>query len=101
MAKRRTFAPEFKLRVILELLSGAKSNAQICREHQLAPAVVSAWKQLFQQRAPEIFATRRSWNAEQQRIVDLECLVGRLTLELEVAKKVSSIFAPRLSRRGR
>ena len=52
-------------------------------------------------RAPEIFATRRSWNAEQQRIVDLERLVGRLTLELEVAKKVSSIFSPRSSRNGR
>ena len=53
MTKRRTFSPEFKLRVVLELLSGSRTNAQICREHQLVPAVVSVWKEQFLERAPE------------------------------------------------
>ena len=38
MAKKRTFTPEFKLQVVLEALSGAKSNAEICREHQGPPS---------------------------------------------------------------
>ena len=101
MGKRRTFSPEFKLRVVLELLSGSRTNAQICREHQLAPAVVSAWKELFLERAPEIFATPRSRSADEERMAELERLAGRLTLELEAAKKVSSIFTSRLSRNGR
>ena len=71
MTKRRSFTPEFAFRVILELLSGAKTNAQICREHQLAPTMVSAWKEQFLERAPEVFSTPRSQSVEQQRIAEL------------------------------
>ena len=101
MAKRRTFSPEVKLQVVLELLSGSRTNAQICREHQLAPAVVSGWKEQFLERAPEIFATPRSRSTDQERMAELERLAGRLTLELEVAKKASSFFTSPLSRNGR
>lgn len=101
MAKRRTFSPEFKLQVVLELLSGAKTNAQICREHQLAASVVSAWRDQFVERAPEIFASPTSQSLEQEHIAELERLAGRLTLELEVAKKASTLLTSRLSRNGR
>ena len=101
MAKRRSFTPEFKFRVILELVGGAKTNAQICREHQLAPTVVSGWKEQFLERAPEVFATPRTQSVDQQHIAELERLVGRLTLELEVAKKASSILASLSTRNGR
>ena len=87
MAKRRSFTPEYKFQVVLELLSGAKTNAGICREHQLAPTVVSAWREQFLERAPELFATQRSLGAEQERIAELERLVGRLTLEQEVGEE--------------
>ena len=101
MGKRRTFTPEFKFQVVLELLSGAKTKAAVCREHQLASTVISAWKEQFLERAPGIFATSRSQSAEQERIADLEQLVGRLTLELEVSKKASSILTSHLSGNGR
>ena len=101
MAKRRTFSPEFKLQVVLELLSGAKTNAQICREHQLAASVISAWRDQFIERAPGVFASPRSQSLEQKRIAELERLAGRLALELEVAKKASNILTSRLSRNGR
>ncbi len=39
MNRRRVFTPEFKLQVVLDVLSGRKSNAEVCREHELAPAV--------------------------------------------------------------
>jgi len=101
MAKRRTFSPEYKLQVVMELLSGTKTNAQICREHQLASTVVSAWKEQFLEGAPAVFASPRSRSGEQERIAELERLAGRLALELEIAKKASSILSSRLSRNGR
>ncbi|MFN0085947.1 MAG: transposase [Blastocatellia bacterium] len=36
MQKHRTFKPEFKARMILQILTGEKSAAQVCREHQLS-----------------------------------------------------------------
>ena len=40
MSKRQKFTPEFKAQRVLEILSGAKSQAEVCREYQLKPQVV-------------------------------------------------------------
>ncbi len=87
MSRRRTFTPEFKAQVVLEELTGVKDKAEVCREYRLQPQVFSRWREEFVERAPEIFATERSRGDEQERIAELERLVGRLTMELEAAKK--------------
>jgi transposase len=101
MPKRRTFTPKFKAQVVLEELTGVKDKAQICREHQLRPQVFTRWKTEFLERAPEIFATQPSRGDEQARIAELERMVGRLTMELEVAKKASNVLSSLSSRNGR
>ena len=101
MSKRRTFTPEFKARVVLEELTGVKDKAEICREYRLRPQVLSRWREEFVERAPEIFATAPSRGDEQERIAELERMVGRLTMELEVAKKASNILTSLSTRNGR
>ena len=92
MAKRRRFTPEFKARVVLEELTGVKDKAEICREYRLSRQVFSRWRAEFVERAPEIFATERSRGDEQERVAELERMIGRLTMELEVSKKASNIL---------
>jgi transposase len=101
MSKRRTFTPEFKAQVVLEELSGLKDKAEICREYRLRPQVFSRWREELLERVPEIFATKPSRGDEQQRIAELERMVGRLTMELEVAKKASDILTSLSTRNGR
>ena len=101
MPKRRTFTPKFKAQVVLEELTGVKDKVEICREHQLRPQVFTRWKTEFLERAPEIFATQPSRGDEQARIAELERMVGRLTMELEVAKKASNVLSSLSSRNGR
>jgi transposase len=101
MSKRRVFTPEFKAQVVLEELSGVKDRAEICREYRLRPQVFSRWREEFLERAPEVFATERSRGDEQERIADLERMVGRLTMELEVAKKASNVLTSLSNGRGR
>ena len=101
MSKRRTFTPKFKAQVVLEELTGVKDKAEICREHQLRPQVLARWKTEFLERAPEIFATQPSRGDEQARIAELERMIGRLTMELEVAKKTSDVLSSLSSRNGR
>jgi len=98
MPMRRTFKPEFKARVVLEDLTGVKSAAEICREHRLSPQLLSRWKAEFLERAPEIFATERCRGSELERVAELERMVGRLTMELDVSKKASSILTSLSSR---
>jgi transposase len=101
MSKRRKFTPEFKARVVLEELTGVKDKAEICREYRLRPQVLARWKEAFLERVPELFATEPSRGDEQERIADLERMIGRLTMELEVAKKASSILTSLSNGKGR
>jgi len=101
MQKHRTFKPEFKARVILQILTGEKSAAQICREHKLSDQLLTNWKKQFLQNAGSIFDQIRDTSAEQERIAELERMVGRLTMELEAAKKASLLLTPRSQRNGR
>ena len=75
----------------MQLLSGTKSAAQLCREHSLSDQLLSNWKKQFLENASAAFATNGVSSAEHERIAELERLVGRLTLELEAAKKLSPL----------
>jgi transposase-like protein len=101
MARRREFTPEFKAQVVLEELTGVKDKAEVCREYRLSRQLFSRWRAEFVERAPEIFATERSRGDEQERIAELERMIGRLTMELEVAKKASNILTSLSNGRGR
>jgi transposase len=101
MSKRRTFTPELKARIVLEELTGVKDKAEVCREYRLQPPVFSRWREEFVERAPEIFATQPGRDDEQERIAELERMIGRLTMEVEAAKKASSILSSLSTRNGR
>jgi len=92
MAKRRTFTAEFKVRVVLEAISGVKSSAEICREHNLKPQLLSRWKAEFLENAPKVFEADEHRSDDRVRIRDLERLLGQKTVELEIAKKASNIL---------
>jgi len=89
MTKRRKFSPEFKARVVLELISGEKGLMQASREYEIKDSVLSRWKQEFLERAPLLFEQpQATTNPQDDRIAELERMVGRLALQLDMAKKV-------------
>ena len=100
MAQRRKFTAEFKAQVVLDLVSGAKSAAELCRQHQLNPQLLARWKTEFLERAPLLFQQETMQSQEHERIAELERVVGRLTMQLEIAKKASAILSPQPNRNG-
>jgi transposase len=88
---RRTYTPEFKARVVLEMLTNKMSLSQASREYGIKDSVLSRWRQEFLERAPEIFDQPRAEANQAQRIAELERMVGRLALQLDMAKKVFEI----------
>ena len=87
--------------MVLEELTGVKDRAEICREYWLRPQVLARWKEEFMERAPELFATKWGRGDEQERIADLERMIGRLTMELEVAKEASNTLTSLSNEKGR
>jgi transposase-like protein len=90
MANRRIFSAEFKTRVVLEMISGAKGLMQASREYKIKDTVLSRWKQEFLEHASEIFEQPQSVREQEASINDLERMVGRLTMQLELSKKALS-----------
>jgi transposase-like protein len=94
MRTRRTFSAEFKAKVVLEALSGAKSAAEICREHNLKPDLLSHWKNQFLANASKVFENGATVDPQQARIDELEKLAGKQSLEIEILKKALTILPP-------
>ena len=92
MVNRRKFTPEYKARVVLEMLTEQKSAAQASREYGIKDSVLSRWKQEFIERSPMLFEQNAASDDRDQRIVELERMVGRMAMELEMAKKVSKFL---------
>ena len=101
MTTRRKFTPEFKAQVVLEMLTEQKSAAQASREYGIKDSVLSRWKQEFIERSPTLFEVAgRSNDGQEQRIAELERMVGRLATELEMEKKVSRFLSSPTNRNG-
>jgi transposase-like protein len=85
---RRSYTADFKVRVVLELLSGKKNISQASREYGVKDSVLSRWRQEFLERAPQIFEQPGQEDEQAKRIAELERLVGRMAVQLDIAKKV-------------
>ena len=91
MSNRRKFTPEFKARVALSALSGAQPPSEICKQYHLLATQVAQWRKELEENAALAFG-----GGEQQqlrgRIAELERMVGRLTMQVEILKKASSLL---------
>ena len=98
---RRSFAAEFKARMVLELLNGSASQAELCRRHNVKPTLLAQWKAKAVGGLPTLFGEGEADRQDQVRIAELEQLVGRQAYELELLKKASRLLNGRSSNDGR
>jgi transposase-like protein len=76
--------------VVLDILTGVHSQAEVCRKHGLGANLVGLWKTAFLERAHLVFDNSAGRSTEEARIAELEQVLGRMTLENEILKKASS-----------
>ena len=89
--KRRSFSAEFKAKAVLELITGKKGLAEASREYSLKDTVLSRWKQEFLAKAIQVFEQPQDVQEKDTRIAELERMVGRLTMQIELQKKVLNL----------
>jgi transposase len=85
--KRRIFTKDFKLQVIRQVQAG-KSIAQAAREHELHPNLIAKWQKLHMQYAQNAFQGNGHVYTEDAKVAELERLIGQLTIENSLLKKV-------------
>ena len=84
MAKR--YPPKLKFQVVLEVLSGERSAGQVAKAYGVHPNSVNKWKREFLEKGPEIFAQDGVVTEYEQRIAELERLLGKKEVEIALLK---------------
>jgi transposase-like protein len=85
--KRRRFSGAFKAKVALAAARGDKTTAELAAKFGVHGNQVSAWKKQLLEGAPEVFADRRSREADGAAEEELYEQIGRLKMEVEWLKK--------------
>jgi transposase len=85
--KRRIFTREFKVQVVREVEAG-KSQAQAAREYQITENTISKWRKQHRKYNDRAFAGRGHAYTDEARVAELERMVGRLTMENDLLKKL-------------
>lgn len=86
--KRKQYSGAFKARVALEAMMGIKTVAQLGREYQVHPMLVSQWKATLRERLPELFERGKpAADDAQVQVPALQAKVGELTMQVDWLKK--------------
>lgn len=93
-SKGKRYSPKFKFNVVLEALKSEKSDAEVARADDVHPAAVSRWKGDFMEQGPEAFGGSEEVKEHEERIGQLERMLGRKEVELALLK---SLFFRELS----
>lgn len=87
--KRRTHSAEFKSRVALEAVRGAKTTSEIASQYEIHPVQIAQWKKELLAGMPEIFKRKPSSDQKQteREKERLERKIGELTMDVDWLKK--------------
>ena len=91
--KRKIHTPEFKAKVGLEALRGAKTVNEIAQQYGVHPVQIGQWKKEIQEQARTLFEGKRGPKpvAAHQEPDLLYSEIGKLKVELDWLKKKSGI----------
>ena len=92
---KRTFSPEFKAKLVLEVLKGEKELNVIATENDIQPNLLRNWKKEFLDKASVVFDDSREDNlreklaSERKEKDQYAKKVGQLTMQVDWLKKKS------------
>lgn len=82
---KRRFSSKLKFKVVLELLAGERSPAQIARTYGVHPNSVILWKKTFLERGAGVFEGDEHPTSD-RRVAELEQLLGKKEVEIALLK---------------
>ena len=93
VARRRRFTTERKLAIVGETMQPGMSISYVARRHGLSPSLVFRWRRLMTEggqeavRADDEVVPATDVRRLEERVRELERLLGRKTLDVEILKE--------------
>lgn len=100
MAKRNSYTPEFKAKVVMELIEGDDSLSAVASRHSISPSMLSDWRRQLVDNASVVFSREQDIREQKrpeekhgQEVDNLHRLVGKLTVERDyLQQRVKETF---------
>ena len=92
VARRRRFPTHQKLAIVAERMQPGMSISYVARQHRLSPSLVFRWRRLMSQggkeavRADDEVVAASEVRRLEERVRELERLLGRKTMEVDLAR---------------
>jgi transposase-like protein len=94
MKKRREYSPEYKAKLVIEVLREEQTLSEIASRENINTKQLSNWKSEFIENAARAFSRSRVEKAAAQQVEDMkererdyQAKVGQLTLEVDFLKE--------------
>lgn len=99
--RRKSYTPEFKLRVVLESMQRDTTQEEVCKKFGISSSLVHRWRTEFQQNGASVFYDKRNpqQKAQSQGYApgespeDLKKIIGELTVQNEILQKASGLLS--------
>jgi len=97
---RKSYTPEFKLKVVLESMQRDTTQEEVCQKFGLSSSLLHRWRKEFQTNAASVFHDKRDpkQKAQSQGYEpgespdDLKKISGEVTVQNEILKKASGLL---------
>src|SRR5580700_10508162 len=93
VARRRRFPTELRLALVAETMQPGMSVSYVARRHGLSPSLLFRWRRLMSEggkeavRADDAVVAASEVRRLEERVRELERLLGRKTMEVEILKE--------------
>ncbi len=84
--RKKKYSGKFKFHVVLEHLQRKRSPGQIAKAYGIHPNTLTNWRRHFEEHGPEMFESGRQTSEYENRIADLEQLLGKKEVEIALLK---------------
>jgi transposase-like protein len=80
--QKRNYSNSFKFKVVLEVLKGDFTIAEIIAKHQVSKSVIHKWKKQFLDSGAKVFSDKKSDSTKETHDIEkLHATIGKLKVE--------------------
>lgn len=84
---RKKHAAKVKFQVVLETLTNESKMIEVARHYGINPNLITKWRKEFFEKGAQIFELGSPTQESEKRIDDLQRIIGKKEVEIELLKK--------------
>jgi len=93
MRERRKHSAQIKFQIAIQAVSRQKAVQEISREYDINPNLVTKWKKKLEEEGYRVFETKTPEDDPRKRISELESIIGKKEVEIQLLKKYLGFYA--------